>query len=763
MPNRPAFPLPPLITLADPHWDTWVVAHAKAHLLQLAAWGELKSRFGWRAQRVVLPDAAGQPAAAAQILLKRVLGLTVAYVPRGPVVDWQNEPLVAAMVDGLMAEARRLDAAVLKLEPELPDSPGNRALLTRLGFAPSRQTVQPPSTVMLDIGGSEETILTAMKSKWRYNVRLAAKKGVVVRAMTRSDLPAFFELMATTGDRDGFAVHSNEYYAAAFDLLAPHHAVFLLATYQEQPLAAIVVAAAGDTAYYLWGASSDRERNRMPNHGLQWAGMQWARSRGATRYDFWGIPDEIGQLAAGMRGGDGSGTPCDILPIDVEKLPQEGLWGVYRFKQGFGGDAVRLVGTWDRPVQPVGFQLYQTGLALNRLRSEWRVQKEAVASGMTRSADSHRQEKALRTIVDPAEWRRVLAALPAPHVLQSWEWGQVKAQTGWQATRCQLTAPVGQAAFQFLWRQPLGLLPVRVGYLPKGPVVDWQNPVLVEATLDAIQQLARQRGCLFVKIDPDVVEDSPAGERLLASLQQRGWRYSGEQVQFKNTGISDLAGGEETLLAGMKQKWRYNVRLAEKRGITVRIGNETDLHAFYDLYAETGRRDGFLIRPPAYYLETWRTFLQAQREADNPAGGALLLAEHADESGPLAGLFLFRYGRQAWYFYGASSERRRRDMPNYLLQWEALRWALAQGCTCYDWWGAPTRPEDEADAMQGVWQFKQGFGAQLSRHIGAWDYPVTTLGYRAFTEILPQALALAGRWQRAGVAGSSTGTPHQAA
>jgi lipid II:glycine glycyltransferase (peptidoglycan interpeptide bridge formation enzyme) len=322
---------------------------------------------------------------------------------------------------------------------------------------------------------------------------------------------------------------------------------------------------------------------------------------------------------------------------------------------------------------------------------------------------------------------------------------------------------VGQAAFQFLWRQPLGLLPVRVGYLPKGPVVDWQNPVLVEATLDAIQQLARQRGCLFVKIDPDVVEDSPAGERLLASLQQRGWRFSGEQVQFKNTGVSDLVGGEETLLAGMKQKWRYNVRLAEKRGITVRIGNETDLHAFYDLYAETGRRDGFLIRPPAYYLETWRTFLQAQREADNPAGGTLLLAEHADESGPLAGLFLFRYGRQAWYFYGASSERRRRDMPNYLLQWEALRWALAQGCTCYDWWGAPTQPEDEADAMQGVWQFKQGFGAQLSRHIGAWDYPVTALGYRAFAEILPQALALAGRWQRTGVARSSTGTPHQAA
>jgi lipid II:glycine glycyltransferase (peptidoglycan interpeptide bridge formation enzyme) len=128
----------------------------------------------------------------------------------------------------------------------------------------------------------------------------------------------------------------------------------------------------------------------------------------------------------------------------------------------------------------------------------------------------------------------------------------------------------------------------------------------------------------------------------------------------------------------------------------------------------------------------------------NPAGGALLLAEHADEPTPVAGLFLFRYGARAWYFYGASSERRRRDMPNYLLQWEALRWALAQGCTVYDWWGAPTQLDDPDDGMQGVWQFKQGFGAVFQPHIGAWDYVVSPTGYRLYAEVMPRVLG----WMR---------------
>jgi lipid II:glycine glycyltransferase (peptidoglycan interpeptide bridge formation enzyme) len=174
--------------------------------------------------------------------------------------------------------------------------------------------------------------------------------------------------------------------------------------------------------------------------------------------------------------------------------------------------------------------------------------------------------------------------------------------------------------------------------------------------------------------------------------------------------------------------------------VRVREAGESDFEAFYALYGETGARDGFIIRPYEYYATTWRTFLRAQAQEGNPAGGVLLLAEHPEEAQPLAGLFLFRYGARAWYFYGASSERHRRDMPNYLLQWEALRWALGQGCTVYDWWGAPTHPEDEQDPMQGVWQFKQGFGAELQPHIGAWDFPLMPPLYRLYQEAMPAVL-----------------------
>lgn len=706
-------------------WDAFVQGHPAAHLLQSSGWGALKVRFGWDAERIALAQPNGRSVAAgALVLFRQTYGLTMGYVPKGPLVDWSNRAEVEQVLAALHDACQRRGAAVLKLEPDLPDTAESRSLLYSYGFRPSTQTIQPRSTIIVDLCGDEDAILQRMKSKWRYNVRLAQRKGVTVRECTAADLGAFNELMAATAQRDGFSVHSADYYRAAHALFTPARGVFLLAEFEGQPLGAIVVTLVGATACYLWGASSDRERNRMPNHALQWAGMQWARARGATRYDLWGIPDEIGALAQGLRNGDGSGTPSDDLPIDVEQLPGHGLWGVYRFKQGFGGAVVRTVGAWDRPVSRLGFNLYQLGLTAQAAR---RTVCAAVAKVM--------QPPALVSVTSPADWRKTLAALPDPHVLQSWEWGEVKAQTEWTAER--LVLDNGQAAFQFLWRQPLPGLPLRIGYLPKGPLVDWRDERAVTAVLDAIEQHARRRGCIVVKIDPDVAEESASGQQLVARLRRRGWVYSNEQIQFKNTATSKLAVGESALLEQMKSKWRYNVRLAERRGIQVRQATAADIPAFYALYAETGQRDGFLIRPLDYYRTTWQTFLDAQAVVDNPAGGALLLAEHPEEDAPLAGLFLMRYGQTAWYFYGASSERRRRDMPNYLLQWEAMRWALAQGCTVYDWWGAPTRLDDEEDAMQGVWQFKQGFGAEFQAHIGAWDYPVWPPLYRLYTQTLP--------------------------
>lgn len=733
-------------------WDRWLMQREDGHPLQLSRWGLLKEQFGWKAHRVALIDEAGAlPRAGAQLLLRTAYGFKLAYVPRGPLVDWQNEEQCIALFELLETTCRRLGASVLKIEPPLIDSSANRALLSRHGFRSSLQSVQPPSTILIDLA-DDEAMLGAMKSKWRYNVRLAERKGVVVRTMERRDLPAFDRLMQETAARDGFAAHSAAYWETAFDLLTPDHAVFLMAEYVGEPLAAIVVAVTGRHGVYLWGASSERERSRMPNHAIQWAGMRWARERGATTYDLWGIPDPLGQLAMAMARGSERGVAADALPIQLDALPDGGLWGVYRFKQGFGGRVVRTVGAWDRAIHPLRARSYFTVLALkdrsshldgflrrghnllpSSLQSPAPLATSPVAVRIGRAAARYQ----LEVIEDAARWRSVLAQIDSPHVLQSWEWGEVKARSGWHAERIAVRTPGGMAAFQLLWREPIPHLPLRIAYIPKGPALDWSDLGCVDATLNAIEEYTRSKQCVFVKIDPNVREDTTVGRLALHALQRRGWRFSTEQVQFKNTAFTDLRPGEEGLLAAMKSKWRYNVRLAQKRGVRVREGGEADLTTFYALYAETARRDSFLIRPAAYYLTAWQTFLAAQREPGNPAGGALLLAEHPDDPEPVAGLFLLRYGTTAWYFYGASSDRHRRDMPNYLLQWEAMRWAIAQGCTLYDWWGAPTSPEDPDDPLHGVWQFKQGFGAEFQLHIGAWDYVISPVRYQLMTQAIP--------------------------
>lgn len=727
-------------------WDAFVDAHPDAAFLQLSGWGRLKSEFGWDSQSVVLRAADGSIQAGALLLFRRIAGLTFAYVPRGPLIDWRDRPLVERLLARIDETARARGAAFVKIEPSLADGPENRALPASLGFRPSTQTVQPRSTITLDISGSEDEILARMKSKWRYNIRLSERKDVRVRVGSRDDLRHFQRLMDATGARDGFAVHSFDYYRAAFERLTPAHGAFFYADFEGQVLASIAVLRCGPMAWYVWGASSDAERNRMPNHALQWAAIRWARDAGAQRYDFWGIPDEIGQIALGM--GRGQPVQAEEIPVDVGAFPPGDLWGVFRFKQGFGGVVERTVGAWDRPVNPLLYRLYLGGVALRQARSDGLSPQQTAAQTFSAflpapPRQSTRPALKLRPVDTAPAWRSVLARLPAPHFLQSWEWGALKAQTGWQARRFVLNDATGEpeAAYQFLWRQPVASLPVRVAYVPKGPVVDWRDELAVDRVLAAVEESARRQAALFVKIDPDVESETLEGRRVLALLRQRGWRYSPEQIQFKNTGITRLDSDEETLLQAFKSKCRYNIRLAERRGIRVRAGGPADLAAFYALYAETGARDGFLIRPFSYYESVCTRFLAAQQEQDNPAGGVLLLAEHPDESSPVAAIFLARYGEQVWYLYGASSEARRRDMPTYLLQWEGMRWAKAAGCTLYDWWGAPTAPDDPEDALQGVWRFKEGFNATLRVQVGAWDWSPQPLLWRAYQRLMPILLA----------------------
>jgi len=333
---------------------------------------------------------------------------------------------------------------------------------------------------------------------------------------------------------------------------------------------------------------------------------------------------------------------------------------------------------------------------------------------------------------DGRRWNETLALLPGAHALQSFEWGETKRQVGWTARRLLFLDVVSdepKGAACLLYRR-LSRLPLSVAYVPKGPALDFRDLSLADEVLSRIELEARRARAIFVKIDPDVGAGTETGTALTHLLQQRGWRPSPEQIQFRNTLLSDLTPDEEVLLAGMKSKTRYNVRLAERRGVVVRSGTLADLALFYEMYAETGRRDGFIVRPFDYYHHVWEMFLGA-------GIAHVLLAEVKAQA--VAGLILFRFGRTAWYMYGASTGRERRLMPNHLLQWEAMRWAKAQGCTTYDWWGAPDAL-DESDPMWGVYRFKVGFGGEFVPHIGAWDFPVSRSLYWLYSVAMPRVL-----------------------
>ncbi len=337
-----------------------------------------------------------------------------------------------------------------------------------------------------------------------------------------------------------------------------------------------------------------------------------------------------------------------------------------------------------------------------------------------------------KAVRDPGEWRQALERLPDPHVLQSWEWGGFKERYGWRATRW-LWEEAGEprAAALTLTRRP-GPLPVQVMYVPKGPVLDYGDGVLLAAVLSELEGLARAERAVFVKIDPDVEEESPQGRDVTSLLLARGWRRSREQVQFRSTLLLDLTPEPEEILEQMKAKWRYNIRLAMRRGVMVREGGLADLPLLYQMYRETSLRNRFVIRPEAYYRDVWATFMQA-------GIARCLIAEVEGE--PAAMLILYRFGRRAWYMYGASRSHRREWMPNHLLQWEAIRWAREQGCLIYDLWGAP-EVLDESDPLWGVYRFKSGFGGRLVRYIGAYDYPTSPLFYWLYTVAVPRVLAL---------------------
>ncbi|HCK67184.1 MAG TPA: hypothetical protein DHW49_13050 [Anaerolineae bacterium] len=320
-------------------WNQFITNHPNPHLLQMGEWGELKKDFGWKPVRI-LSGSIG-----VQILFRKLpLRFTIGYLPKA--FSNQQSAISLEFWNEVDLICRKNNAIFLKLEPDAwieefqpfdlaQDKPSNFPT-----FKPSTHNIQPPNTIIVSIKGDEEQILARMKPKCRYNIRLAEKKGITVRAW--DDIESLHQMMLITGGRDNFGVHSKEYYQRAYDLFHPKGICELLvAEFEGKPLASLMVFANGKRAWYVYGASNNEERNRMPTYLLQWEAIRWAKSKGCEEYDLWGVPDENEET----------------LEANFESR-HDGLWGVYRFKRGFGGQLRRAAQALDKVYNPLLYWAY---------------------------------------------------------------------------------------------------------------------------------------------------------------------------------------------------------------------------------------------------------------------------------------------------------------------------------------------------------------------------------------------------------------------
>jgi lipid II:glycine glycyltransferase (peptidoglycan interpeptide bridge formation enzyme) len=313
------------------------------------------------------------------------------------------------------------------------------------------------------------------------------------------------------------------------------------------------------------------------------------------------------------------------------------------------------------------------------------------------------------------EWDQFVTNHPHGHFLQSWGWGELKASAGWHPLRLALLDGAQIVAAAQILCRGAAHLPLQAGhlaYIPKGPVIDWADPPLCQAFFAQLNPQLQRRGALALRMELAQRIELATTNKMMESFISTQF-YPVTPIQPVRTILLDLTADEATLLAGMKEKWRYNLRLAARKGVKIRAAQSVeDVQAWYNLMQITSERDKFGIHTLDYYLQAWRIFIPRQQ-------GRLFLAEF--EGQLLAGIFVSLYAKQGIYLYGASSSEQRNLMPNYLLQWEAIRWAKAQGAKQYDFWGIPAT-DAEAEAMAGVYRFKSGWGGEVVRFVGCYQH-----------------------------------------
>ncbi|HPF45044.1 MAG TPA: peptidoglycan bridge formation glycyltransferase FemA/FemB family protein [Syntrophomonadaceae bacterium] len=318
------------------------------------------------------------------------------------------------------------------------------------------------------------------------------------------------------------------------------------------------------------------------------------------------------------------------------------------------------------------------------------------------------------------------------HFLQLWEWGMVKAGMGWEPLPLVVEKDgTIQASMLILKRRlPIPGIKKSIFYAPRGPVVDLEDEELCQVLISSTRRIAKNHGAIFLKIDPAVKVDNHRFRQILANcgfkLNETGLDFEGVQPKFVFR--LDITPSEIALLSNMHQKWRYNIKLAGRKGVVIREAqNKEDLKIFYTILQETAKRDHFLVRDYQYFEWIW-DYMVSQNYAQ------IFLAEY--EGRVISATLGLILGTKFWYLYGASSNEDRNVMPNYLIQWEMIKWARKQGCTLYDFRGV-SGDMDENNPLYGLYRFKKGFGGELTEFMGEMDKVYSPFFYLLWNKVLP--------------------------
>lgn len=325
--------------------------------------------------------------------------------------------------------------------------------------------------------------------------------------------------------------------------------------------------------------------------------------------------------------------------------------------------------------------------------------------------------------MDRTHWNQFVSSSPHGSFLQSYEWGEMQSRLGVRIWRLETGAAVALVLRREL---PLGKSWL---YVPRGPIfakASTGKPIWEEIQKE-LYDLAEKEHAIFVRIDPAYAEASADA----AQLKSSSWRKSEREVQPCNTLVLDLTKSENDLLAAMHHKTRYNIRLAQKKGVTVRFSSDVqDVEHFLKLSRDVSERGAFSFHPDNYYREIITILGQSQM-------AEVALAEFEGEV--LAAHIIISFGDVVTYAHGASSSKSRELMAPHLLQWETIRRAKEKDFKKYDFFGIAPEGADKHPAnsagrhpWSGITRFKVGFGGTRENYVGAFDLVLQDASYHLF-------------------------------